>query len=334
MTPQFSIARIALGGAFALLLAACGGGDDTPAATQVAAKVGKEEISVHQINQVLSRSPAPADAEAAKRMSREVLERLIDQQLAVSKAIDDELHRTPEVVTQIEAARREILARAYAQKVAAALTKPTPEQARKYFEDNPALFSERRIFSVQELIVPNQPGLAEQLRAQAAQQRSIEDVAAWLRAKGLTPVPGSATRAADQIPLEILPRMHALQDGQSTVFETSQSLTFVRLASSRKAPIEQADALPRIEQFLTNRGAGDAVAANIKQLRAGQTVTYMGEFAQTAAESVTPASTAAPAPAPAPAPTAATPAPAAAPTPMATDAPAAAMEKGVAGLKK
>jgi EpsD family peptidyl-prolyl cis-trans isomerase len=316
-----TLSRTALAATLVLLLAACGGGNDKPAATQVAAKVGSEEISVHQINQVLSRTPAPADAEAAKKVSRDVLERLIDQQLAVSQAIDAELHRTPDVVAQIEAARREILARAYAQKVAAAVAKPTPEQVRQYFDEHPALFSERRIYSVQELIVPNQPGLAEQLRALAAQQRSIEDVTALLRAKGLNPVPGSATRAADQIPLEVLPRMHALQDGQATLFETPQSLTYVRLASSRKAPIEQAAALPRIEQFLANRAAGEAVTANIKQLRESQTVTYMGEFAQAPAtaqaavptQAVTPASTAAPA---------------------STDTPAAAMEKGVAGLKK
>lgn len=302
--------RLALATTLAAMLAACGGGNSKPAATQVAAKVGKEEISVHQINQVLARAPAPADTDAAKKVSRDVLERLIDQQLAVSQAMDDELHRTPEVVAQIEAARRDILARAYAQKVAAAVAKPTPEQVRQYFTDNPALFAERRIYNVQEVIVPNQPGLPEQLRALAAQQRSTDDVAAQLRAKGLNPVPGSATRAADQIPLEVLPRMHALQDGQATVFETPQSLTYVRLLSSRKEPIAQEAALPRIEQFLTNRAAGEAVTARIKQLRESQAVTYMGEFAQAAANSVTPTSTAAPA------------------------APANAMEKGVAGLKK
>ena len=66
------------------LLAACGQKDASNAVSQVAAKVGSEEISVHQINLVLSRGntrgASPAEMHA---MGRSVLEKLIDQQLAV-----------------------------------------------------------------------------------------------------------------------------------------------------------------------------------------------------------------------------------------------------------
>ena len=74
-----------------------------------------------QINQVLQRANTNgASPEAAKAMGREVLEKLIDQQLAVDQATEAKLQRSPEVVSQIESARREILARAYLQQLASA----------------------------------------------------------------------------------------------------------------------------------------------------------------------------------------------------------------------
>ena len=122
-----------LASALVLGLVACGDKGDKKVATQVAAKVGSEEISVHQINQILQRANTNATTpDAAKAMSREVLEKLIDQQLAVEQAVEAKLHRSPDVVTQIEAARREILARAYMQKLASALPKPTAEEIKAY----------------------------------------------------------------------------------------------------------------------------------------------------------------------------------------------------------
>ncbi len=298
-------------------LTACGNKDDKKAATQVAAKVGSEEISVHQINQVLSRSSsAGASPAAVQAMSREVLEKLIDQQLAVEQATDDKLHRSPEVVAQIEAARRDILARAYMQKVAANVPKPDAQEVKKYYAEHPALFSERRIFNVQEIVTPTAPGLADQIRALVAAGKPIVEVAKWLKSKDIKFDGGSATRAAEQIPLERLTQIHALKDGQSILLESPQTITVVRVASSQSSPVAEAAALPRIEQFLTNQRASAAVTTNIKQLRAAAKITYMGEFAKAGGTATAP-----PAVVPEPVPS------------FAAPDNASAIEKGVAGLK-
>jgi EpsD family peptidyl-prolyl cis-trans isomerase len=267
--------------ALVVTLAACGNKEDKKIATQVAAKVGSEEISVHQINQVLSRTNTNgATPQATQRMGREVLEKLIDQQLAVDQATENKLQRSPEVVAQIEAARRDILARAYIQQITSSIPKPTDAETKKYFTEHPQLFSERRVYNVQEIVTSNTPDLADQLRPLVTAGRPIEDTAALLKSKNIQFGGGSATRAAEQIPLEILPRVHALKDGQSTLIETPQNLTVLRIVSSQSAPISQEAALPRIEQFLMNQRAGDAVTANIKQLRSNTKITYMGEFSK------------------------------------------------------
>jgi len=283
MRTYFFYAAVAVAAAS---LVACGKKDEAVAAapTQVAAKVGSEEISVHQINQVLGRSnTSGASPQDVQRMSRDVLEKLIDQQLLVDQATETKLNRTPEVVALIESAKREILARAFAHKITSSLPKPSAEEVKKYYAEHPALFAERRIFNVQELVVPTgpaAPAVLETLRSFAAAGKPVEEVAAYLKSKDIKFNGGAASRAAEQVPLDLLDTMQPLKDGQCIVLEAPRGVTYVRLASSQSAPMTEANATARIEQFLNNQRNGEAIANAVKQLRSGAKIYYMGEFAK------------------------------------------------------
>lgn len=268
---------------FALGMTACGSKNNQGVSTQVAAKVGTEEISVHQINQMIRH--AGTSNISPQVMGREILEKLIDQQLAINQATESKLNRSPQVVAELEAARREVLARAYLQQITDSLAKPTPEEVKSYYVKHPELFAERRIFNLQEIIAPIAPNLAEQLRGFAAAGKTADDVSAWLKGKNIVFSSASATRAAEQIPLEMLAAVHPLKDGQSTVLEASQAITFLRITSSQQVPINEAEALPSVERFLSNQRTGEAMTAKLKELRANTKITYMGEFAKAEAVS-------------------------------------------------
>ena len=276
---RFSMSIFAAG--LVLGLSACSNQDDKNENTEVAAKVGAEEILVRQINQVTNRiSTTDTSPQLTQAMNREVLEKLIDQQLAVEQATDKKLNRSFKVVSQIEAARSEILARAYMQLIASAVPKPTAEELKKYYTEHPQLFSERRIFNVQEIVVPTATGVADHLRQLISTGKSIEEAAVWLKGKDIKFDGGNATRTSEQIPLELLTQIHALKDGQSVVIDTPQTITLLRLTSSQLSPVTEATALPRIEQFLVNQRADEAVAANLKQLRANTKIDYRGDYAK------------------------------------------------------
>jgi EpsD family peptidyl-prolyl cis-trans isomerase len=303
--------------ALALALTACGQHSDKAVATQVAAKVGSEEISVHQINQVLaSANTKDATPEAVQKMSREVLEKLIDQQLAISQATEKKLDRTPEVVAQIESAKREILSRAYVQQLVSALPKPSEEEIKKYYADHPQLFAERKIFNLQELIVPVQTGLAEQLGTFANAGKSMEEIVAWLKAHDIKFSGGGAAKPAEQIPMELLDKLQKLKDGQTLMAQTPQAITLIHIASSKSVPVDEPTASPRIAQFLGNQRANEAITNNVKALRKSAKLEYMGEFAKDAAAVAAEAASAASAAAAA-----------------ATEQPKSTLEKGIAGLK-
>lgn len=220
------------------------------------------------------------------------------------------------MVAQIESAKREILSRAYVQQLTAGVAKPTAEEVKKYYAEHPALFAERRIFNVQEVIAPVTPGLLDVLRGMAAAGKPVEEVAALLKSKDIKFNGGGATRPAEQVPLELLDKLQALKDGQCIVLEAPRAYTYVRIAGSQSAPVGADAAAPNIEKFLTNQRASEAVNASIKQLRGSAKISYQGEFAKPVDAATAAAATAQPA---------------TAPEKHSDDK--AAMDKGVSGLK-
>jgi EpsD family peptidyl-prolyl cis-trans isomerase len=277
-------ARLALAvvlAACAVSLAACGAKKDKPA-SQVAAKVNKEEISVHQINFVLQqqRGLRPEQAEAA---GRQVLERLVDQELAVQKAQELKLERDPRVLQQIEAARREIIARAYFEKSGEAAPKPSAEEIKKYYDEKPALFKERRIYSIQELAIEARPDQIDALRTQLQAAKSISDFAEGLKAKGIRFAANQAVRPAEQLPLNMLEGFAKMKDGQAVLTPTPTGAQVIVLSSSRSEPVDEARAKPAIEQFLLNDAKRRVIDADMKAMRAAAKIEYVGKFAEGAA---------------------------------------------------
>ena len=275
-----------------LLLVGCDEKKADKSGAQAAAKVNKEEVSTQQVNFVLQqRGLKPEQAEAA---SRQVLERLIDQELAVQKAAELKLDREPRVVQQLEAARREILARAYLDKAGEAASKPTPEDIAKYYEANPALFKERRIYNLQEITIEAKPEQVAQLRSQLAAAKNIGEFVEFLKANDFRFNGNQAVRAAEQLPLASLKTFAAMKDGQALLNTSSGGAQVIVLAGSRAQPATLEQATPAIEQFLLNERKRELVAKDMKLLRDAAKIEYLGKFAA-------PASSTAPASAPAPA---------------------------------
>lgn len=275
-----------------LILAIAGGcgksGDDKAAdkkaASQVAAKVNSTEITVSQVNAVLARTPN-VPPEVADRAKREILDRLIDQELAKQQAIKKKLDRRPNVLQVLENARSEILARAYLEQIAAEQPKPTPEEAKKYFAEHPELFSQRRVFDIEEFVVEPKADLAAALREQVTRARSMQEIATWLKSREARFAANRVVRAAEQIPFELMPKLHGMKDGEIRVFEAAGGAQqVVRVVASKSAPVNEATATPRIQQFLFNRSSGEAIVKEMKAIKETAKIEYIGEFAASAAE--------------------------------------------------
>jgi len=273
--------------ALALLLAGCGAKKDKDKpASQTAAKVNKEEITVHQINFVLQQQRGLQPEQAASA-SKQVLERLVDQELAVQKAQDQKLDRDPRVVQQLEAARREIVARAYVEKIASGAPKPSPAEIKAYYDAHPALFKERRVYSLQELAIQARPEQVEDLQAKLAAAKDLPAFIEYLKANDFKFGANQAVRAAEQLPLASLDKFAQMKDGQTLFTRTPTGAQVVILAGSRIQPVDEVRATPAVEQFLWNERKRKVVEDDVKAMRAASKIEYVGEYAKGGTNEVT-----------------------------------------------
>ncbi|GAB4166418.1 MAG: hypothetical protein OHK0026_11640 [Rhodocyclaceae bacterium] len=321
MSVQFRPVAVALLAAATLL--GCGKSEEGKPATQVAAKVNSGEITVHQVNALLAHA-ANLPPERAREAGRQLLERLIDQELLVQQAQDKRLDRDPKIMQQIEASKREIMARAYLEAVAGTAAKPSQQEIQDYYAKHPELFKERRIYNLREIAIGAKPDMLPKIEEAMRAAKSLNDLTTWLKEQKLPFSVNANVRAAEQLPLELLPRLHQMKDGQTALIPTTNALLVVNIAGSQTQPLDETKATPFIEQFILNQRRGEIAGKEVKRLRESAKIEYVGEFAK--------AAPAAPAPVPA------APAPAAAPQ-GAAPAPAGGLgqeniEKGVAGLKK
>lgn len=319
MHSMHRIGLSALALALSLTLAGCGDKKEEKAATQVAAKVNGDEITVHQLNHELAKL-GNLNADQSKKAANQVLKSMVDQQILVQQAVSEKLDRDPQVLQTLEAAKRQILAQAYIQKLTANEAKPSDAEIADYYAKHPELFSERRIYRLQEISVQTSPDNLGTIKAQLAQSKNLGDFVQWLKAQNIPARVGQSTKAADQLPLEILPRLHQMKDGQALTMAVGNTLNILIIAGSQTQPINQEQAKPVIERFITNTKKREAAEAELKKLRETAKIEYMGEYADAGKEAAPAQPAAAPA-APATAPAAA---------PAAGDQ---ALDKGLSGLK-
>jgi len=268
--------------ALSILLVLTGCGEKKkkdPGDTAAAAKVNREDISLARINHVLlqQRNLRPDQADAT---SRQILEFLIDQELAVQKASELKLERESRVQLQLDAARREVLARAYAEKVAEAAAKPTAEDVRKYYDEKPARYKERRVYTVQEVILDARPEQLAEIRSTLETATGTTAIIEFLKSRNIRFQIAQATRGADQLPPASLEALSRMSDGQARLVAGPTGTQLVALLASQSQPVTEEQARPAIEQILVAERKRKLIEDDMKQMRSAAKIEYFGKFAE------------------------------------------------------
>lgn len=282
----------------ALLTAACGK-TEKKAPTQVAVKINGEEVSEHQVSLLIERhAPASAGEPAAVRR---VLDGLVDQELAAQAARKAGLDKDPRVVQRMEAAKRDVLALAYLDRLGESVSEPTSDEVDRYFNAHPELFSQRRLYSLQDTTIAIDPAQYDELKARLEASSSLDKMNEVLRAASVRSTSRQLSISAEDVPLVMLKQLAALKDGQSMVQPREPgSARVLTLINAQPSPVSHGTAKKLISAFLIKDRRRQASQTGIKALRDQGKVEFVGRFAAAASAASAPAPSA-PAPAPVPA---------------------------------
>lgn len=141
--------------ALSLTLSGCDkfGKKDAAPTGQVVATVNGTEITVADIRQEMGFIGDASKADAA--LNQAALDAVISRRLLSDAAMEEKLDNLPSTAVLQEKARQAVLVEALTRKLRASAPPVSREEAEQYVNEHPASFAQRRIFVVNQLIVPN-----------------------------------------------------------------------------------------------------------------------------------------------------------------------------------
>ncbi len=265
------IARLCWFVAMAASLAACG---FSPAGTsgQVVARVNGAEISIHQLNRMAGHS-----GELSPEQRNALIERLVQRELAVQQAQSLKLDRQPDVMLRLEEARREVLAAAWADHLAAGRPANDPNAAARYYAAHPGLFAERKLYRLQELAIPAESPLLGEAESRLRNGERLADVRSWLALQGSRHADREIIRLAEQLPIEAVESLRQARAGQTLSFRSPRGLTVYQVKSAEALPVDWATAAPVIGSHLETQARNEILERELKRVRGQAHIRHAGD---------------------------------------------------------
>ena len=258
--------------------------------TEVAATVNGEEISIHQVRALLKRQPGLlAQGDRAGNLA---LDTLTEQELAAQAARKDGLDKSPEVIQALEVAKRDVLARAYQDQVMAKVNQPDTETIERYYDAHPELFAHRKLYTLVETMISGEAEALKGLATRAESLGSLDALRNAVLSAGLRQEVRTHTLLAEDVPLEVLPKLVYLKDGQSIVLRKPEGLDILTVTHSEERPLNRSEASQRIMVVIMGEARRAQWSTALAGLRKDAKIVRNPPFAEAASGAASSASSA------------------------------------------
>lgn len=244
---------------------------------QVAAKVNGEVINARSVEAALTKAGVGNPSQEASNL---VLNALLEQRLFQQQAKKAGLEKDANVQEALQAAERQVLAQAYSDKITANAAKPGDSEIAEYYDKHPELFAERRIYRLQEIMIQVGPENAAVVKARLSNGANLNDLVQWLKSQNIPARGVQSVKSAEQLPLELVAKLHPLKDGQAITLENPKQITILAITGSQSQPLAREQAKPAIERFLLTMHKREMAKAELGKLRAAAKIEYVAPYAE------------------------------------------------------
>lgn len=242
-----------------------GGGKSTAAAT----------VDGVAISQAVLLGALPS-SDLAQRKAQ--LESVIAEQVLANAATKGKLEADAGVRSAMETARRQILARAYLAKQAAAQAKVTEEDIKAFYDQHPELFSERKVYRLQEIAITVAGNRIADISKKFEGMKTFGERAAWLTKNDIPFTTGVLVKGAEDWPADLLASLTKMKDGTAFDLPNTKGFSMLQLTGVEAQPVTLAQAQGQIARFIGNQRMGELVNRETKRLREAARVEYFAPY--------------------------------------------------------
>lgn len=276
---NFCIGRLVLLlAASSLVLAACGqkSGDQAGATKgQVVAHVGDEVITTQELDNEFRLSNIPPDKQKDPELLKRVLGEIVVRKYLLHQAMTAKLDREPGVLLDLLRAREQVLGNATVMRAAFAKA-PTKADLDRYISKNTWKFADRKLFGVDELILPLTP-VTQSIVNTSKDARSLDEIQQQLAAAGVPYNHQTGTIMSSDLSEDLAGLVQKRKDDDIFFTRVGANGLFFKVKSEESRPLEGDPALNLARQGMRS----DAIGAELglAAYSANLEAKYEGEYA-------------------------------------------------------
>jgi peptidyl-prolyl cis-trans isomerase C len=257
--------------ASAFALAACGGGSEKEATLdkgQVLATVAGKDITIHQLNAELTGLALPS-GEQRKTVEKQALQALVGRTILADLARERKIDQSPGFALQRHRTEEALLVQMLQREIASKVQPPTADDASKFISDNPDLFAQRKIFTLEQIQFEAPQDMAK-LKAMEP-MKTMQEVENFLIETRLKYRKGNTNLDTIGANPDLIRQIAKLPAGEIFIIPQGNAVVASKIVSSRVEPFAGEGATNYAMNLVQQKRVGEAtereLAEKIKKAR-------------------------------------------------------------------